>query len=68
LTAAQESRGVCLENIAIAQASFCLDVSSDAETEGLKDKEEMTALVKAVRQRASENIHEQGESTKNEGS
>jgi phosphoribosylanthranilate isomerase len=42
--------GIGLENIshAVSQAPFCIDVSSGAETNGVKDKGKMTALVKAV--------------------
>ncbi|MDR0644680.1 MAG: phosphoribosylanthranilate isomerase [Treponema sp.] len=42
--------GIGLENIgrAIAQDPFCIDVSSGAETNSVKDKEKMLALVRAV--------------------
>jgi phosphoribosylanthranilate isomerase len=42
--------GIGLENIshAVSQAPFCIDVSSGAETNGVKDKEKMSALIKVV--------------------
>ncbi|MDR1216705.1 MAG: phosphoribosylanthranilate isomerase [Treponema sp.] len=42
--------GIGLENIsrAVLQAPFCIDVSSGAETNGVKDREKMAALVKTV--------------------
>ena len=43
--------GISTENIAdaVKLSPYCIDVSSGAETNGVKDREKMLALVKAVR-------------------